>query len=255
MNNFSIVIPTYKSYKYLNLCLESILYSATFTDVNFQVIVACDGTYEEFVKPNIPSSIRTDKRFMFLDLPKYGMAKCINYGVYMSTYDNILILNDDNVCHKEMFTKLKFVTENQYFGVNLVSFPQIEPRDSIFNHFMIKNLGEDDKSFQMSEFLSMSFSSNEVIDYLGTFPFMIKRSEFMRVNGFDIDYPSPFVVDWDFFVKVNSIKLYKGLYFYHFSSKSSASPEVKETEKYGHEYFKFKWGKYGQINKNQTKYL
>lgn len=256
MYNYSIVIPTYKSTKYLFACLDSIQRAGNnCDDVKFQVIIMCDGTYKEYVVDNIPESIKSDDRFVFVDLPKYGMSKCINYGVYMSNYDDILILNDDNICHDTMFTKLKFVSQNQYFGVNLVSFPQIEPKPSIFKEFKIKNLGESIEEFDYDSFESLEFPSNEVINHLGTFPFLVKKYEFMRVNGFDVDYPSPFVVDWDFFVKVKDIKLYKGLYFYHFSSKSSSSPEVKQTEAYGHEYFKFKWGRYGHINQNQTSYL
>jgi GT2 family glycosyltransferase len=90
-----------------------------------------------------------------------------------------------------------------------------------------------------------------------TFPFAMRKKDFMKVGGFDVDYPSPFVVDWDFFLKceladMELVRVSK-FNFYHFVSKSTKNrngyietPNERqkffEGEKQAAEYFQYKWG-------------
>jgi GT2 family glycosyltransferase len=257
-NKFSIIIPTYKSKDYLDLCLYSISRVENINNI-CEVIVSCDGHYD-IVKDVINKYIDTIN-LRFLDLPNVGMAKAINYAVYQSSYEHLLIINDDNVVPLNLDRVLNITN---FLYDDIISFPQIEPKPSIFKCHYIENLGETYDSFNFEKFDNSTISEYE--DYvslyysherhLGTFPFLISKKSFMNAGGFDSDYNSPFVTDWDFFVKFDG-KCYinTNLYFYHFSSKSSSNPEIKKTEQQAHEYFKFKWGRYGRINKDQTSYL
>lgn len=255
-NKFSIIIPTYKSKDYLDLCLYSISRVENINEI-CEVIVSCDGHYD-IVKDVINKYIDTIN-LRFLDLPNVGMAKAINYAVYQSSYEHLLIINDDNVVPLNLGSRLQDIIGTEKDCI--ISFPQVEPKDSIFNCHYIHNLGETYDTFDIKTFYSKFcnqryYFDDDVFKHLGTFPFLISKQSFMNAGGFDSDYNSPFVTDWDFFVKFDG-KCYinTNLYFYHFSSKSSSNPEIKKTEQQAHEYFKFKWGRYGKINKDQTSYL
>lgn len=263
-NKFSIIIPTYKSKDYLYLCLYSISRVENINDI-CEVIVSCDGHYD-IVKDVINKYIDTIN-LRFLDLPNVGMAKAINYAVYQSSYEHLLIINDDNVVPLNLGEITSSINTLDY---GVISFPQIEPKYSIFDCHYIENLGETYDVFNFKRFDVLTknprfyedYDENESITdntfdtHLGTFPFLISKKSFMNAGGFDSDYNSPFVTDWDFFVKFDGhCYINREFYFYHFSSKSSSNPEIKKTEQQAHEYFKFKWGRYGRINKDQTSYL
>ncbi len=68
----------------------------------------------------------------------------------------------------------------------------------------------------------------------GIFPFVISKKDYMIVGGFDTIYQSPFICDWDFFLKLdlNGIQFYRinHLHFYHFGS--AATKNGKEGDKF-----------------------
>ena len=77
----------------------------------------------------------------------------------------------------------------------------------------------------------------------------------MKVGGLSTEYQSPFITDWDFFLKAElcNMNLYRlhSLNFYHFVSKSTKNREVFtfdektsffDGEQRAAEYFEYKWG-------------
>ena len=84
----------------------------------------------------------------------------------------------------------------------------------------------------------------------GIFPFAMWKKDYMIVGGFDTLYQSPFICDWDFFLKLdlNGLVLNRthGGHFYHFGS--TATKNGKESEKFkasegpAAEIFMYKWG-------------
>lgn len=257
MNKISVIITAYKSPDALDLCLESLIRGQ---EQENQIIVVCDGFYDL----NKEVLEKHAKSIDLLDLKEnVGTCRAINLGVFNATYDNILILNDDNVAPNEWDTKLM-----EDFKPNSCLAPnQIEPFPSIFKQFIIKDLGRDPKIFDLNKFWNEDlFESKNKIDNTGsTFPIMIKKLDFLRVGGFDDSYPSQtgFVADCEFFLKcqlsgIEMLRTYK-LNFYHFVSLTSHSPEQKEKSKQAeincHEYFKYKWGKYIQRDLNNKYYI
>ena len=82
----------------------------------------------------------------------------------------------------------------------------------------------------------------------------------MMVGGFDIQYPSPFICDWDFFLKCNlsNIGLTRiyNCHFYHFASVSANGEKRQQAESNGHNYAKYKWGSYIKHDpSNNKKYI
>ena len=256
--NFSIIIPTYKAVEYLDICLESL---SRINDKDcFEVIVVCDGYFPLHEQTLNKYSFQLDLKVLKFETNR-GIATSINYGVYSAQYETILIMNDDNIVPKHL---IHYVTDIDREFLNrefCVSFPQIEPRPSIFHKTVCKNLGETFDTFDWEEFddMGMAFETN-FSNHLGTFPFIINKKLFMTVGGFSDEFGSKvgFVSDWDFFVKVSNIvdiKICNNCHFYHFSQISSSETSAKESEINAHHFFKFKWGRYGKINEEQTSYL
>lgn len=249
----SVIIPTYKSPEVLDLCLKSAIEGQV---NNNEIIVVVDGTYKE----NEQILKKYEKNILILNIPNnVGTCRATNMGVYNSTHEKILIVNDDNVFPKDWDELLTtFMLENTVVSPN-----QIEPYPSMFKQFIIKDFGRNSYTFNMSEFWEYSemISSKDTMDDSGsTFPILMFKRDFLRVGGFDENYPSQAgaVADWDFFLKceLNGMKMMRdySAHFYHFvsvSSKSHDQIEKSHQEEYEcHRYFEYKWGESAKHDQN-----
>lgn len=250
----SVIIPTYKSKDSLDVCLYSAIHGQKF---NNEIIVVVDGTYD--INKDILE--KYENKISVLNLQEnVGTCRATNLGVYNSSNEKILIVNDDNVFPENWDDAL-----NKTFEENLVISPnQIEPYPSIFAQFVIKDFGTNPSSFDIEEFWKeSSLISYGYKDYSGsTFPIFMSKKDFLRVGGFDDSYPSPsgFVADWDFFLKceLSGMKMVRdySLHFYHFVSATAKSIDqielAKQYEQNCHLYFEYKWGQKAQHNPNNN---
>jgi len=255
----SVIIPTYKAPEALDLCLESAIKGQQNQN---QIIVVVDGFYDL----NKDVLDKHNEYISILNLEQnVGTCRGNNLGAYNAYYDKLLFVNDDNVFPKNWDTEL----EKIYQPNSVVSPNQIEPYNSMFRQFIIKDLGRDPKTFNLQEywdFESQLEYTNQVDETGSTFPILINKLDFLKVGGFDESYPSPsgFVADWEFFMKcqMNNMKMLRAYNsnFYHFVSVTAKSEEQKSTSKEYeiacHEYFKYKWGQYAKHNPiNNSKLL
>lgn len=250
----SVVIPTYKSPSALDLCLRSAIKGQKF---NNEIIVVVDGTYE--INKDVLEKYENDIFVLNLE-SNLGTCRATNLGVYNSTTEKILIVNDDNVFPKNWDIEL----ENSFQENSVITPNQIEPYPSMFRQFFIKDFGRTPDNLNLEYFWEVSKTySRQVKDESGsTFPIFISKKDFLRVGGFDESYPSQsgYVADWDFFLKceLSGMKMLRdySIHFYHFVSVSSKSDEQidisREEERICHEYFKYKWGESAQHNSNNN---
>ena len=254
----SVIIPTYKSHEALDLCLKSTVEGQSNTN---QIIVVVDGFY------NINKEV-LDKYKGKIDVlnleENVGTSRATNLGVFNAKHDKILILNDDNVSPKNWDINLESDWEE---GIVLTP-NQIEPYNSMFPQFNIKDLGRNPKDFNLKQFWEyeekQSFSHKDETG--STFPFLINKKDYLKIGGLDQTYPSPsgFVADWELFMKCNLVGLkmvrtYK-THYYHFVSLTAKTPDQLEIsqqyERNCHEYAKYKWGSYIQHNSiNNLKFI
>ena len=82
MLNLSIVIPAYNDVR-LGKCLKSI-------DENVEVVVVLNGATEEV-------KIAYSSNAVIGELPTPNLAKAYNYGIEISSKDNVLIMDSDCV--------------------------------------------------------------------------------------------------------------------------------------------------------------
>jgi glycosyltransferase involved in cell wall biosynthesis len=250
----SVIIPTYKEPEYLDLCLKSVFEGQV---NNNEIIVVVDGFYE-LNKPILDKYPKVN----VLDLgDNQGLSVATNWGVYNATHDYILVVNDDNVFPRNWDTKLYPFCQQ---GV-VVSPNQIEPTPSMFPQFIIKDLGQSPEEFDLDAYWEFEDTQYKAADRNGsTLPFLMNKYDYLSVGGWDIMYPSPHVVDWDFFLKCEySGYIMKRAYvnFYHFAGAATRStPEQdaisNQKETLAHKFFTNKWGEQAKHNpQNNSKLL
>ncbi len=235
----SVIIPTYKEPDYLDLCLESAFKGQS--DDN-EIIVVVDG----FLDLNKPTLSKYPKaKVIDLEVNR-GLSFATNVGVYQSTNDYILVVNDDNVFPQDWDLHIKpFLKKGRVVTPN-----EMEPQPSMFNQKHIKNHGRSPQEFDLNKFWEYEKKLEKNSDQSGsTLPFAMNKYDFLSVGGWDVMYPSPHVVDWDFFLKceywgMEMIRIYK--HFYHFCGAATRktpeqSLESSRKEALAHHFFTNKW--------------
>jgi hypothetical protein len=100
MFNFSIIIPTFNSRKFIKSCLNSI-FSQNYQD--FEVIIVDNGSKDEtlsFIKENYPQVILIENKM------NLGTCKARNQGISVSKGEYILTLDCDIILEKDFFEKI-----------------------------------------------------------------------------------------------------------------------------------------------------
>lgn len=252
----SVIIPTYKSPKALNLCLQS----AVAGQVNKnQIIVVVDGFYDL----NKEVLEKWSEHIDILNLEEnVGLCRGTNLGVYNAQYDKILIVNDDNIFPLNWDINL----EKDYIENSVLSPNQIEPYPSMFPQFHIKDLGKNFNDFDLKRFQDYEKVLNEVLykkiveETGSTLPIFMSKIDYLKLGGWDENYEQGMVADWDFFLKCQlaGLKMLRtyNCHFYHFASVSVNGEKRQQAEMNGHQYAKYKWGTHIKHNiSNNLKHL
>jgi glycosyltransferase involved in cell wall biosynthesis len=257
MEKISVIIPTYKCPDALDICLESLIKGQVNKN---QLIVVVDGFYDI----NKEVLQKWKDHIDILNLEKnVGLCRGTNLGVYNAKYDKILVINDDNVAPDRWDEKLL-----KHYDAGVVLTPnQIEPHPSMFRQFHIMNLGTDPKAFNIQSYwdYEKSISIDKTEKSGGTLPFFMNKMDYLKIGGWDENYPLGLTADWEFFLKCQLIGLKMirsyNCHFYHFESLSTRANVERSRERdilqlKASEYFKYKWGTYIKHNSdNNLKYL
>lgn len=248
----SVIIPTYKAPRMLDLCLKSAIEGQYNKN---QIIVVVDGFYDL----NKEILEKWSEHIDILNLEQnVGLCRGTNLGVYNAQYDKILIVNDDNIFPLNWDVELeKIYTPNSVISPN-----QIEPTPSMFRQFHIKDCGCDPKTFNLENYWSYEEPLRGLlIDETGsTLPIFMSKIDYLKVGGWDENYELGMVADWDFFLKcqLSGLKMLRtyNCHFYHFASISTNGEKRQQAEYNGHEYARYKWGEYIKHNPNNNlKYI
>ena len=250
----SLIIPTYRNPDYLDICLKSAIENQV---NNNEIIVAVDG----FINESQHVLDKYKQHISVLDLgDNQGMQTALNLAVMNANNETLVIINDDNVLCKDWDIIIENQSVNRTGSVFTIN--QIEPiGPGIFN-FHVKDLGKTPKEFKYEEFLEYEQTVRDgklTLDG-GIFPFVISKKDYMIVGGFDTLYDSPFICDWDFFLKLdlNGVQFYRAnnLNFYHFGSAATKNgkegDKFKQTESPAAQTFIYKWGMLPQLFENNS---
>jgi glycosyltransferase involved in cell wall biosynthesis len=251
----SVIIPSYKNPEYLDLCLKSLFENQTIAN---EVIVVLDGCAEE--------STAVLEQYPDVNLIAFeenrGQILSYNTGVTLATNERILIVNDDNIFGRRWDANLYGC---HFKSDKIISINQVEPAPSIFKSFVINDLGRTLETFNYEGWLDYEQEIGvPQWDTLATtldgqtWPIYMSKKWYMAVGGIDSQFPSAAVADHDFFLRCEMLGLdcirSHSLHFYHFAG--AATKKVGNIEQHNngemqsHEYFKWKWGFYSQMNLN-----
>jgi len=162
----SVIIPSYRNPKCLDICLESVL--KTQSNDN-EIIVVLDGYIEEsshIVK-------KYENKIHFLPLSQnMGMQYALNIGAYNASNEWILIVNDDNVFP----TKWDEILSQDKTDKVVISPNQIEKSPSIFD-FITRDFGDID-NFKLDEYLGdeLKFRKEILVENGEIFPFFMQKN-------------------------------------------------------------------------------
>ena len=252
----SIIIPTYLAPDHLSLCIESIVKGQA--NPENEILVIVDGNYE--TNKEVLNRWKDNIKVINFE-ENVGLPRGTNVGVSSSINELVLVINDDNLLGKNFD---KILTENYKDGM-CISMNQIEPNPSMFKQFYIKDLGRDPLTFDLDNFYKEEqFISNEYgreqggMDNTGsTLPFFMSKIDYLKIGGWDIEFDKTGVVaDWEFFLRcqlnhIQMIRTYR-THAYHFGSITTGTNR-QTVEREGHEYSRFKWGNYIQLESHTNK--
>lgn len=249
----SVILPTYRNPKYLDLCLKSIIRGQTNQN---EIIVVLDGYAEESEEV-----INKYKGINVIAFPENkGMQHALNVGVWNATNEQIFIINDDNVFPPNWDKRL----ETQYSPNEVLTVNQIEPIGPGMFHFPVMDCGQTVDTFDMEKFVDAEqhLCRNTKTPDGNIFPFLINKKWYMAVGGFDTFYNSPNLCDWDYFAKLELLPhLTRSrthfLHLYHFGSvatkKNAESQQFKEREQFAMQQYYYKWRFPPQNGENNLK--
>jgi glycosyltransferase involved in cell wall biosynthesis len=249
----SLIIPTYRNPAYLDICLFSAIDQQVHKN---EIIVVVDGFIEE-------SQEVLDKykdNINVLDLGEnQGMQHALNLGVMNATNELILIVNDDNVFCKDYDLAVLTISDKEK---TVLTLNQIEPTGPGIFHFPVNDFGKNPSEFEYDEFIKYEsvIKKDELTVDGGIFPFAMHKKYYMAAGGFDTMYQSPFICDWDFFLKLDLMGLgfvrTHNAHLYHFGSTATKNgnegDKFRATEGPAAEMFTYKWGMHPQLFKNNS---
>ena len=247
---FSVIIPTYRNSDYLDLCLRSALAGQ---EEQNQILVVVDGFMNESI--DVLNIHGKHPSVDVLELPRnMGMQHALNVGVFNADNEKVFIINDDNVFAKGWDSNLQLALLN---GPNsVITVDQVEQSPSMFNFHVpyagTGSFGSTPREFNFEKWIEYanSIKTLEQTRNGHIFPFIINKSQYMAAGGFDTLYASPFICDWDFFLKLelSGIDFFRThlTHMYHFGSSATKNGKegqrFKESEQIAWETFKYKWG-------------
>jgi len=241
----SVIIPTYRNPEYLDLCLKSAIDQQGNKN---EIIVAVDGFYDE--SKDVLEKYKNDIKVLDLG-HNQGMQQALNLGVINANNEKIFIVNDDNVfCSGWDTAIINSLNVNSVLTLN-----QIEPTGPSMFNFPEYDFGRTPKEFQYEKFIDYekSIKQDKLTLDGGIFPFAMYKKDYMVVGGFDVMYQSPFICDWDFFLKLdlNGVGFSRTheAHLYHFGSTATKNRggdedeiKFKKSEIPAAQLFAYKWG-------------
>lgn len=243
----TVIIPTYRNAKYLDLCLKSITENMVLDST--QVIVVVDGYVEE--NQEVMDKYPTVGFLPFEQ--NMGMQYAINAGVMQATTEFVFVINDDNVFPTKWDERLQRSLEPLRDVKTVMTVNQIEPTGPGMFNFPVVDLGHNVDTFQYERFLTeeLQHSNDYVVTQGGRiFPFIMNKKHFMAIGGFDTFYNSPNICDWDFFLRLELLDFSffrsSAIHLYHFGSvstkKNAESQTFRAKEQAAIEQYTWKWG-------------
>ena len=232
---FSIVIPTYNNFKYLELCLNSIKKNSKYNhEIILHVNDGEDGSLNYAKKKNI--------KYSYSEV-NIGLCSSINLASKLTTNKYLLYSHDDMYfCpswDEYLYDEIKKIGHDNFY----LSGTMIEPSSG----HIIFNCGEDIESFDENKLLQ-NINKLNFQDHQGSHfaPHLVSKKIWNDVGGFSEEFNPGIASDPDFNMKLwkKGVRIFKGLNnfkVYHFGSITTRKKK-NFTQNRGDRTFLKKWG-------------
>ena len=216
---FSILIPTWDNYKFVRLCVESILKNSAYKhQVILHINEGSDETMAWAKKNNIAFTFSPQN---------IGICKAMNMAYTLASHDYICYMNDDMYCcpgwDKALIDEINKLDTDCF----MLSGTLIEPVETGNPCVLVKDYGRDVEGFKEDQLLAGYASLNKK-DWSGSTwpPNVVHRAYWDKIGGFSESFSPGMSSDDDFSMKMwqQGCRCFKGAgksLVYHFMSKST----------------------------------
>ena len=232
---FSIVIPTYNNFKYLELCLNSIKKNSKYNhEIVLHINDGVDGSLEYAKKNKI--------KYSYSEV-NIGLCSSINLASKLTTNKYLLYSHDDMYFCPSwdvyLYDEIKMIGHDNFY----LSGTMIEPNSG----HIIFNCGNDIESFDENKLLK-NINKLNFQDHQGSHfaPHLVSKKMWNDVGGFSEEFNPGIASDPDFNMKLwkKGVRIFKGLNnfkVYHFGSITTRKKK-NFIQNRGDRTFLKKWG-------------
>jgi GT2 family glycosyltransferase len=216
--NFSIIIPSFKNFDYLEVCINSLKKNSLF---NHEIIIHLNGDdskSENYLKQHNMLYTKSETNI--------GLCSGVNTGAKKSTLNYILYAHDDMYFLPKWDIYLKEEVEKLNHNNFYLSLTQISHSGAVkgsLQHIQF-NCGETLDNFNEKKLLD-NYDSFKFRDLQGSHwaPHLIHRSLWEKIGGFSEEFDPGFASDPDLNMKLwqEGVRIFKGVSksrVYHFGS-------------------------------------
>ena len=214
----SIIIPTFKNFSYLKLCIESLIKNSKF---DHEIIIHING------EDKLTENYLINKKLLYTKSNKnIGLCSGVNLASKKSTNNYIMYSHDDMYFLPEwdtyLINEINSLKSNLfYFSVTQISYMPIHKGDLQHIHF---DCGSDLTNFNEAKLLE-NFSKLEFRNLQGSHwaPHVVHKKIWNKVGGFSEEFDPGFASDPDLNMKLwnYGVRIFKGVSksrIYHFGS-------------------------------------
>ncbi len=216
---FSILIPTWKNFSYLKLCIESIEKNSIYPH---QILVHVNEETKDVVDFLISKQIQ-----FTTSSENIGICKALNLISQKATTNYIMYMNDDMYCLPNWDQYLVEEIEACSTPLFMFSSTMIEPKESNNNAVIVANYGDSIETFQEDK-LTAEFASFKHNNWSGSSwpPNVVHKSMWDKLGGYNEYFSPGMSSDDDFCMRMwlQGCRLFKGIErsrVYHFQCKST----------------------------------
>lgn len=188
MTTISFIIVNYKSLQHLEKCIDSIY--NTITSVPFEIIIVNNSPEE-----NLQTLQSKGKNILIIQNTNTGFSTGCNLGVNYATGDYFFFLNPDTILLNDFFPELFGYFKNKDFGAIgfklynsenqfQISFGEFPTILGEFRNKKIKKAFRKGKKDIINK-IDELYKLPKIVDWVSGAAFLIKRSIFEKVGGFD----------------------------------------------------------------------
>ena len=237
---FSIIIPTFKNYPYLKLCINSILKNSKYDNEIIVHLNGIDDKSKDFVFEKKLKYTQSEKNL--------GLCSGVNLAAKKVSNDYIIYSHDDMYFLPNwdfhLLEEIKKINHNNFY-LSLTQISHSGPVKGSLQHIQFDcgdNIDNFDEKKLLNEFENLKFKELQGSHWA---PHVIHKSLWNKIGGFSEEFNPGFASDPDLNMKLwlEGVRIFKGVSksrLYHFGSVTTRK-NIKIIRNNGKKTFLLKW--------------